>query len=93
VPICSKTPERKESSAPRVRPTYCNPLQKHIVAGGRAEGQAHFFVMVRGVESSRGFKDPILPFSAPTGVQLAPTSPKLVGDEFSEVYVVPLQLL
>jgi hypothetical protein len=37
------------------------------------------------VERSRGFEDPILLLSDPTGVQLAPTSPKLMKGEFSEV--------
>jgi hypothetical protein len=30
------------------------------------------------VERSEGLEDSILPLSAPTGVQLAPTSPKLM---------------
>jgi hypothetical protein len=30
-----------------------------------------------GVEASRGLEDPILPLSAPTGMQLAPTSQKV----------------
>jgi hypothetical protein len=37
------------------------------------------------VEPSRGLEDPKLPLSVPTGVQLAPTSPKLVEDAFCEV--------
>jgi hypothetical protein len=36
------------------------------------------------VEPSRGLEDPNLPVWAPTGVQLAPTSPKLVEEEFWE---------
>src|SRR5215207_1367958 len=36
------------------------------------------------VERLRGLVDPKLPLSAPTGVQLAPTSPKLVEGEFCE---------
>ena len=36
------------------------------------------------VQGSRGLEDPNLPLSAPTGVQLAPTSPKLVEGEFCE---------
>jgi hypothetical protein len=39
------------------------------------------------VEPSRGLEDSNLPLSAPTGVQLAPTSPKLVEVEFSEVSI------
>jgi hypothetical protein len=37
------------------------------------------------VESSRGLEDPKLPLSVPTGVQLAPTSPKLVEGELCEL--------
>ena len=36
-----------------MRLTYCNPLQKHIVVGGRAEGRAHFFVTIKGVSNPR----------------------------------------
>jgi hypothetical protein len=39
----------------------------------------------RCVEPSRGPEDPNLPLSVPTGVQLAPTSPKLVEGEFCEL--------
>jgi membrane protein len=39
------------------------------------------------VERLRGLEDPNLPLSAPTGVQLAPTSPKLVEGRFSEVHI------
>jgi hypothetical protein len=39
------------------------------------------------VGHSRGLEDPNVPLSAPTSVQLAPTSPKLVEEEFSEVGV------
>ena len=39
------------------------------------------------VERLRGLDDPNLPTSTPTGVQLAPTSPKLVEEEFSEVSI------
>jgi hypothetical protein len=37
------------------------------------------------VERSRGLEDPNLPPSAPTGVQLAPTSAKLVESAFCEL--------
>jgi hypothetical protein len=37
------------------------------------------------VEPSRGLEDPIVPLSVPTGVQLSPTSPKLVEGRFSEL--------
>jgi hypothetical protein len=37
------------------------------------------------VEPSRGLQDPNLPLSDPTGVQLAPTSPKFAAAGFSEV--------
>jgi hypothetical protein len=37
------------------------------------------------VEPARGFEDPKLPLSVPPGVQLAPTSPKLVDGGFYEV--------
>jgi hypothetical protein len=37
------------------------------------------------VEAQRGLKDPNLPLSVPTGVQLAPTSPKFMKGMFSEV--------
>jgi hypothetical protein len=37
------------------------------------------------VERLRGLEDPKLPLSDPTGVQLAPASPKLVEGVFSEV--------
>ena len=37
------------------------------------------------VERSRGLEDPNLPLSVPTGVQLAPSSPKLVEGEFCEL--------
>src|ERR671921_196504 len=37
------------------------------------------------VERSRGLEDPKLPIPAPTGVQLAPRSPKLVKGRFSEL--------
>ena len=37
------------------------------------------------VEPSRGLADPNVPLSAPSGVQLAPTSPKLVEGEFCEL--------
>ena len=33
----------------------------------------------------RGLEDPILPLSAPSGVKLAPTSPKLVKGAFCEL--------
>jgi hypothetical protein len=39
------------------------------------------------VEPSRGLEDSNLPLSAPTGVQLAPISPKLVQGRFSEVWL------
>jgi hypothetical protein len=44
-----KTSESKEAPVPRVKLTYCNPPQKHIVAGGRAEGGTLFCVLARGV--------------------------------------------
>jgi hypothetical protein len=37
------------------------------------------------VESSRGLEDPKLPLSIPTGVQLAPTSLKLVEGVFCDL--------
>jgi hypothetical protein len=37
------------------------------------------------VEPSRGLEDPILPIPAPTGVQLAPTSLKLMEGKFCEL--------
>jgi hypothetical protein len=37
------------------------------------------------VEPSRGLEDPILPLSVPSGVQLAPTSPKLGEGVFYEL--------
>jgi hypothetical protein len=37
------------------------------------------------VDPSRGLGDPILPLSAPTDGQLAPTSPKLVEGTFCEL--------
>jgi hypothetical protein len=37
------------------------------------------------VEPSAGLEDPNLPLSAPSSVQFAPTSPKLVEEQFSEV--------
>jgi hypothetical protein len=37
------------------------------------------------VEPSRGLEDPNLSLSAPSGVQLAPASPKLVEGEFCEL--------
>ena len=49
-------------SVPRVRLIYCNPPQKHIVAGGRAEEGALYCVTVRDVSRSR--EDPsIVTFS------------------------------
>ena len=37
------------------------------------------------VEPLRGLENPNLPLSAPSSVQFAPTSPKLVEEQFSEV--------
>jgi hypothetical protein len=37
------------------------------------------------VEGSRGLEDPKVPLSIPTGVQLVPTSPKLVKGELCEL--------
>ena len=37
------------------------------------------------VESSLGLEDPKLPLSAPTGVQISPTSPKLVEGGLCEI--------
>ena len=38
------------------------------------------------VEPWRGFEDPNLPLSIPNGVQLAPTSPKLVVCSYCELH-------
>jgi hypothetical protein len=58
----------------------------NIVAWGSAEESGILQRHGQGcVGSSRGLGDPKLPLWAPTGVQLAPTAPKLVEGEFSEV--------
>src|SRR5215203_3338199 len=44
------------------------------------------------VERLRGLGDPKLPLSTPSGVQFAPTSPKLVEGAFSEVRFVGVLL-
>jgi hypothetical protein len=42
------------------------------------------------VGPSRGLEDPNVPLSVPSGVQLAPTSPKLVEGQFSTKLVVAI---
>ena len=55
------------------------------MARGRERNRAPPGCLVRGVERLRGPEDPKLPLSASNGVQLAPTFPKTMEDEFCDL--------
>src|SRR5215208_727057 len=84
LPVKSSGPSTVRSSATRAFKTSLE--AREYSGSGRQRNQGILQRHAQGcVEPWRGFRDPIVPLSVPTGVQLSPTSPKLVEGRFSEL--------